>query len=305
MNRESNHQKPGRQNLGLYLGLLTHKNSKFPKAPFDDLFDQASDIGKQLSFDVSSFISDENTYSVEDVTLVDLLLAKVYEPLLRRSWLCYLTNTKIRRFNRNNLRIAIGCFRYYLHLFNSEFRNSERIRYSRILNINAGYMCLLDNFLISDNEFGLIFEDDASFIPSSELVNEIFKLIAHADSLEYKTFFIDVSDSFSFKELGVEHLIENEIGSEARQNFYGSTIRKTSKPFSNTTCAVVYNREMALYLLQGITKLSLSKGKRITPMDWSLNLLLLNVAEVKTSVQSFHLDPGIFPQSSLQHIKHR
>ena len=305
MNRNLSHKRLGQENFGLYLGLLTYKNSKFPQAPFNQLFDTATELGRQLNIDVSSSISEENPFSARDVTLADLLLARVYEPLLRRSWLSYLTNAKIVRFNRNNVRIAIDSFYYYLHLFKSEFRNSERIRYSRILNINAGYIELLNNFLTSKKEFALIFEDDALFIPSSELVKEIFKLITHAHHLEYKSFFIDVSDSFSFQDLGVNHLVEYSASGGDAEIFMGSIIRKTSKPFSNTTCAVIYNREMASYLLQGANELSLSKGKRITPMDWSLNLVLLNLAKEKTSVQSFHLDPGIFPQGSLQNISHR
>ena len=302
MTADLNHKEHGRKELGLYLGLLTHRNSKYPKAPFLDLFRKTFDIGKLLNFDVSNSIIEENPYSAKDVALIDLILARLYEPLLHRNWSSYLANEKIRRFNKNNLRIAFDSLHYYKMLFKSDFRTAERIRYSRILNINSGYTNLLNDFLSSGKIFGLIFEDDAFFETSSELINEIFKLLKHAASLNIKSFFIDISDSFTFEELGVEHLVETNVHEEKFETFFGSTIRKASVPFSNTTCAVIYNREMALHLHKGVRNLSTKRGKRITPMDWSFNLVLMDMAKANIPLQCFHLDPGMFTQSSLKHI---
>ena len=297
MNRELNHKKPGQQNLGLYLGLLTHKNSKFPKAPFVDLFEKGSNLGSLMNINVSYSISEDNLFSSKDVGLIDLLLVRFFELRLYKEWSSYVANEKIRKLRKNDLRVLTSCFLYYYRLLQPRFRMKEKVRYSRILNINAGHKSLLQDFLKSRAQVGLIFEDDASFETSTELIRVIFELGIFAQSIKSVAYFIDLSDSFTIDELGVQHLVIQP--KSPGRIFLGSQMLATTKPFTNCTCAVLYSRYMAEVLCSALESYASIRGKCLIPIDWSFNQFLLESVNSKLRIECFHLDPGLFPQQSL------
>ena len=302
---KTKHETHEYENLGIYFGLLTHKYSQYSKTPFIELFEKASEFGQAIKLDVKNSIAQDNPFSPTDVKLMDLLLARIYEPVLHRRWADYLVSKKTSKANKSNLRIVFNFFLYCQHLTRSDFRAKERKRYSRILNINSGYMNLLADFLNSGTPVGLIFEDDANFDSSRDLIFTLFDLVKFAQSVSAPSHFIDVSDSFSFQELGAQHLVILPEPTEEQNKFLGSSIYKTLKPFTNTTCAIIYNRNMASIILAGVKNFSSIPGKRIIPMDWTFNLILLELESSNIQVESFHLDPGIFPQNSLAHLKEK
>jgi hypothetical protein len=216
---------------------------------------------------------------------------------LYREWSSYVANAKIRKLRKNDLRVLLSCISYSSHLLQPGFRVKERIRYSRILNINAGHKTLLQDFLKSTAQVGLIFEDDASFEVTTELIKVVFDLGRFAQSIESEAYYIDLSESFTFVELGVQDLV---IRSKSPGRvFLGSQLVATTKPFTNCACAVLYSRPMAEALCAALERYSHIPGKRLIPVDWSFNLFLLESINSKLRIKCFHLDPGLFPQQSL------
>ena len=133
---------------------------------------------------MSNSICQDDQLSSKDVGLIDLLLVRFFELRLYREWSSYVANEKIRKLRKNDLRVLLSCIRYCSHLLQPRFRVKERIRYSRILNINAGHKSLLQDFLKSTTQVGLIFEDDASFEATTELIRVVFDLGRFAQSIE-------------------------------------------------------------------------------------------------------------------------
>ena len=144
---------------------------------------------------------------------------------------------------------------------------------------------------------------DASFEISDELIKVIFDLVNFTESIKAEAYFIDVSNSFSFEELGVQHLLTQSSLHQTQKQFFGNEMRGTIRPFTNCMCAVLYNRNMAEILLSGIKRFSSIPGKRIIPVDWSFNLVLLEISRSNNAIECFHLDPGLFPQKSLVSTK--
>jgi len=290
---------------GLYLGLLTYTDSQYSRAPFIKLFEKVLKFGKSIQFDVKASIAEENPFSTSDVKLADLLLAKIYTPILHRRWGNYLAGKKSSKVSKNNLRIFINFFQYCLRLTNSNFRAKEQKRLSRDLNITSGHIKLLEDFLNSDTPVGLILEDDAGFNPSRELVSTLFDLVSFAQSVSSPSYFIDVSDSFTFQELSAQHLVMLPKPKDKHDKFLGSSICATLKPFTNTCCAILYNRNMAILILARVKNYSKIPGKRVFPIDWMFNSILLELENSNVRVESFHLDPGIFAQNSLAYLKEK
>ncbi len=300
---ETEHETHEYKKFGLYLGLLTHKDSEYSRTPFVELFGKAMELGGANQFEIKTSITEENPFSTLDVKFSDLLLARVYLPILYRRWADYLVGKKTSRAIKNNLRILANLIMYCAHLTRSKFRAKEQRRLSRDLNITSGHIKLLEDFLNSGTPVGLIFEDDASFDPSKELIFTLFDLVRFTQTTPAPNFFIDVSDSYSFQELGVQHLVILPKLDVGQDKFLGSSIRSTEKPFTNTCCAILYNRSMAQLMLARVKSYSRTTGKRVIPIDWMLNSILLELESTDTKVSSFHLDPGIFPQNSLAHLK--
>ena len=305
MTNKSQYETHEYKTAGLYLGLLTYTDSQYSRTPFIKLFEKAVKLGKSIQFDVETSIAEESPFSTSDIKLIDLLLSKMYTPFLYRHWGNYLAGKKPSKSAKNNLRIFINLIRYCLRLTNSSFRAKEEKRLSRSLNITSGHITLLQDFLNSDALVGLILEDDAGFNPSRELVFTLFDLVRFAQTVSAPSYFIDVSDSFSFQELGAQHLVMLPKPADERYKFLGSSIRATSKPFTNTCCAILYNRNMARLILATVKKYSTIPGKRVIPIDWMLNLILLELENSSIKVEGFHLDPGIFLQNSLTYLKEK
>ena len=144
---------------------------------------------------------------------------------------------------------------------------------------------------------------DASFEISDELIKVIFDLINFTESIKAEAYFIDVSNLFSFEESGVQHLLIQSSLLQTQKQFFDSEMRRTIRPFTNCTCAVLCNRNMAELLLSGTKRFSSIPGKRITPIDWSFNLVLLEISRSNNAIEFFHLDPWLFPQQSLVSTK--
>lgn len=283
----------------LFFGLLTHDKSRYPREPFIEFFQGFYKYRTPPTSKGIIAISDENPFSLGDVHLIDLALAPLYEQALHRSWQAYLNFKTIPKLNKNNLRIVINCLNYYLKLRKKHFRFSEKQKYARLLNINRGYLNLLEEFAQSDLKWGLIFEDDAGIKSSESLFCALTQVINFVEQSNHPKVFVDVSESFSFEQLGVEHLVEQVDLELFPANILGNRLVATKRPFTNTTCAVLYSQEMASTVLKIVKRYSNSPGKRIIPIDWSFNMALLDLEYQGIEVKSFHLDPGIFSQQSL------
>jgi hypothetical protein len=282
------------------LGLLTHEQSKYPKEPFIVLFQKLFEEAEKVNLSVSESIYNLNPYAAKDVRIVDLLLVQVFQPLIARSWTAYLKGVRSSKIQRNNLRIALDSLIYSTKLCSFKFRAEQKKRYSRILNINNGHMQLLKGFIESSACVGVILEDDASFETSKEFLSGLIDLVDFARAIPSSRYFLDLSESFTFTQLGADHLIEKGADVSSTKLNLGSTILRTTRAFTNTNCAVLYSREMAKILVRGIENYAAKSGKRVIPIDWIFNMVLLEVAGTEDAIECFHLDPGLFNQQSLR-----
>ena len=140
---------------------------------------------------------------------------------------------------------------------------------TRLLNIELAHRLLLTSGCESGAEWIVILEDDAYSADVSELAQGLISLCQSVDS---SVSYINLSESFELRELGVDSLLE-----QTNVQWAGASDRKImagSRPVTNTVCAIAYRAEFARALLAEFESLPMFP---VIPIDWKLNRALMNM----------------------------
>ena len=144
-------------------------------------------------------------------------------------------------------------------------------------------------FLESESDFLLVLEDDALLLDGWKVKwAQIQKLLFSAKSPG--KLFISLGRGFSFDQLGTLHLSRSIDG--------GEVFIEMSKPFANTTCAYLINRELAEAL---VTYSSSWPNRMLLNADFFLNDLMIRLASSseKNDVTCLHATSPVFDNASL------
>lgn len=132
----------------------------------------------------------------------------------------------------------------------------------------------------------LFLEDDAK--PNADALQVIEMAIGSLGPK--RAFALEVSESFSLRELGASLAIDAEFELLSRK------ILRLNPGFSNTTCAVLYSKHALDQLLRFVTSEKVnSRYLRYIPIDWLVDF------GYKTGALKFecwHIIPGLFDQAS-------
>jgi hypothetical protein len=173
-----------------------------------------------------------------------------------------------------------------LHLASKRKRDALRHQISKSRAVLNGQVLMLKEFLGSQSETALLLEDD--FYSQSdlhEIVNHILEQIPDENS-----FGVEVSDSFSFQELGIEpdHL-------ERTVNIGLTSLFLVYPGSSNTTCAAIYSRPGASLILHELERFRSRALFKSVPVDLLISFIYLRK---KHELTSYHLVPGPVKQLS-------
>ena len=139
----------------------------------------------------------------------------------------------------------------------------------RLLNIEMAHTELLRAGLVAGSSWILILEDDGECSDIDDLADGLSAMIEGAtDGVR----FINLSESFEFCELGIEHLLK-----PSDQQWAGSRARRlveTELPVTNTVCAIAYSATFAKSLLEEYSKMP---QRPVVPIDWKLNQALMTL----------------------------
>lgn len=276
---------------------VTHKNSPRDVPKLERLLQESLTVGKfhsevrQVNFD---------QFSREDVTGLDLLSTGVTYPLARVKWAWFLKSGRrfgqlhlLKEIIRSSLSLIFGLFSQILSPISSRFAASRIGGTLRLMNIAASHCDAIRGGLSRGADYILVIEDDAIPTSTSDLI-EFFQYLRVKDPMPGQFHMIDLSNSFSFKELGVEKLIlpGRRFGNSAQR------LVSSSLPFTNTCCAIAYDRNFATAWLKFLEQKLKSTSHRGVPIDWLLNLFIIETWPQRSLVVQ-HIDPGIFVQGSL------
>ena len=162
----------------------------------------------------------------------------------------------------------------------------------RLLNIEYAHQLLMQRGLDSGAPWIIILEDDASCSDVDDLTSGLTQFMTAADH----QCLINMSDSFTFANLGIKHLINvsQTIGWEGTRP---RAVLEARRPVTNTVCAMAYSRD----LLHRISStLDAMPEQPVLPIDWKLNLALMDLRATGDEIQCLLLDPAPVQQLSMR-----
>jgi hypothetical protein len=139
---------------------------------------------------------------------------------------------------------------------------------SRLLNIELSHLGLLTEGHASGATWVLILEDDAVAPNVSDLVDGLVGLTDWHDVA-----YINLSASFDLKQLRVKELLQSDVA-HVWQGDQARIILRSSKPITNTVCAIAYHTSFIPKLLQIWDQMPIDP---ILPIDWKLNAAVMKL----------------------------
>jgi hypothetical protein len=174
----------------------------------------------------------------------------------------------------------------------SDSRATRSVR--RLVNIELSHVALLRGAVEAGADWTLILEDDASAPDLDDCVMGLRGLLSEGGP---QPAYVNVSQSHSFAELGVAHLITGEAATW--QGVRERRILRTSRPVTNTVCAILYRNEFVVRLLTEFDAMPMTP---VVPIDWKLNLALMGLyrAGALPEGSCWIVDPAPIDQMSMR-----
>lgn len=277
---------------------LTHKRSSYDPSNFLEFVKTISLFATSSKDRFQSFIFDENLFNKDSISLVDQIKSKMALSLVMNRTHYYIRDKQEKRY----LVLFLSVLRALKGLgwiFSKERRGETSKQCIRMANMTIGHLSILEEFIKSDRDFAVVFEDDSSFDSQNNQSVQLLELLKLFTKFKEESFFANISDSFSLEQLGATHLIESKLLVLSESGERDQILYSMRRPITNTTCVVVYSRRFANLILEYARTIQSNKDFIYLPFDWLFNLILVQLHEHKVSVQCFHNEPGIFKQGSL------
>jgi len=272
----------------LFIGVVSHERSRF-------LANQGSSgLAYTLARELPGTEVQVNTRNLFDESgellgLDDVQASLTAELDVERRWSEFLDSP--RRLSSTSTRAARLLKRRWQRL-----RPPAAATVRRLFNIEMSHLDLMRRGLASRAPWVLILEDDAWATDIGDLATGLRHLMQSTSACEGFAY-VNLSDSFDFTELRVNHLL-----SPAEVAWNGSRPRvvlRSSRPATNTVCAILYSAEFLATLL---TEMETLPVKPVIPIDWKLNAALMKLFDDGhlDETACLFIEPGPITQLSMQ-----
>lgn len=251
----------------LFVGVVSHEGSRFSASQGPDgLAAHLADALRPHGVDCTVVVSTEDLHDEARLPVTEAMVqASLSEQLrLDRRWTAFLHRPQ-------------GPGWWMHHLARWGLRATQRVRspgpamVRRLLNIELAHLRLLDEGARSGADWVLVLEDDAGCTDIPDAAAGLAGLMRAPGA---RPGFVNVSQSFSLAELGIEHLL-----SPAPAQWAGGqprSVLQSAVPVTNTVCAIAYRGDFAGRLLEVMQALPMEP---VVPIDWKLNLALMAMAD--------------------------
>lgn len=247
----------------LFIGVVSHEGSRF----------SVNQGPSGLAAVLSRKLHDRGIHTAVSINTEDLFVGEIEPAQVRESldaqdrveseWATYLERpTASHSWGRRAGRMMRQALR--------TFRPPQAGMIRRLLNIELSHLDLLRRGIVSGAAWILILEDDAGASDVDDLADGLCGITRNKG---LHPAYVNLSHSFSPKELGITHLLIRDTihqwaGTDRREIFCAR------KPVTNTVCAILYSTEFASLLVRELDSLPVEP---IVPIDWRLNLAIMNM----------------------------
>jgi len=154
------------------------------------------------------------------------------------------------------------------HSADVDSAGARRIR--RLVNIELSHFTLMRQALDSGSEWTLIVEDDAATDDLDDCSRGLIGLMAAGPG---QPSYVNVSQSFNSRDLGISHLVTPVTGT-TWQGSQQRSLLASRRPVTNTVCAILYRTAFLRQLLAVTDAMPLDP---VIPIDWKLNIALMQL----------------------------
>lgn len=193
-------------------------------------------------------------------------------------WACY-------RFKRQSLLILVFnliklIFKKSRYSIGSSWRRSSAIE----VEVTDKHVRAWSMFLDTDFDFLIMFEDDAVFnIDSKQRLSDLLDGLMLMDLSG--GVYVDLAGGCPLDSLGVDQLLLKQ----------DSSFRYYEKPVTNTACAYLINKPLAVQFHKVLTN---KPWFRLIGVDWMMNALFINLVRNGVDCVCMHAEPAIFKHGS-------
>ncbi|MDO8733442.1 MAG: hypothetical protein Q7L55_12870 [Actinomycetota bacterium] len=264
----------------LFIGVVSHPASRFAASTGAEglgrsLASRLAERGVQTVLEVNM----KNAYEASMLALDGPAVARSLTAQLRveRHWQAFLRDGwdfgRIVRSSGARAQRRVREWIRFLRPWHGKHHDSPGARrIMRLINIELSHFALIRAAVASGAEWTLIIEDDASSADLDDCANGLLGLMNQGPR---QPAYVNVSQSFSASDLHISHLLSPVAG----VHWQGSSARQlmaSSKPVTNTVCAILYRTSFVKELLEVTDSLPIDP---VIPIDWKINLALMFMFE--------------------------
>ena len=274
----------------LFVGVVSHDGSRFtdsqgPDGLAEKLAAGLRSLGMSINLRINTAdLLDPIRHPVDEETVKQSLRA---QSQLENEWITYLHSPRhlTARFKSSAGR--------YLRDLKSGIRSKKVSTITRLINIELSHFDLFDAGLASGSEWVLVLEDDAI----TQNVSDCVAGIAGLARAKQPPGFVNLSQSFSLEELGIDHLLAPR--GAPWQGGLDRQILVAQRPVTNTVCAVLYHSDFLQDMVRAMRRLPFYP---IVPIDWRINQALMAMVEAGTAGANtaWFVEPGPIDQMSMR-----
>lgn len=300
-----NHGSPSQRRWALtssvFLGLVTHRGTRFPgSSGIDGLVTSLAAALKAAGIDtvISIHADDFHSEDILPLTASEVRRSIRAELALEKRWRTYVNPDQ----HRLALSTVMGLRRTYRTWLLAppwdrsgvaSTKGAAMLR--RLVNIELAHMGLLRQARDSGADWILIVEDDAQLANPDAFARSLAELVQHNSGRQPR--YVNISRSFSHERLHLEdHLTPVAMWDDSTQ------VLSSDIPLTNTVCAILYRRDFLNDLLPALERIPISP---VLPIDWKLNQALLDLVQTGAlgPADCWFLDPAPVVQGSM-HVSH-
>ena len=281
----------------VFIGLVTHHASRFPGARGPQgLLATTEAVLTDRGISVQTEVHAENHFPELNIEIhahevhasIDAELAT------EASWRRYLEPHRSHR----STDLKLNARRWYRKFRESTYQIKGQpgphgpAGIQRLINIELAHIHLMQSARNAGSDWVLILEDDAATSSPMTFANDLADFVNQRNTLTRPSY-VNISRSFDSEDLHISHLLT------PIEHWNPETlVFESSRPVTNTVCAVLYERGFLADLSDQLANIPLQP---VLPIDWKINLALMEIMAADSSVQPrcWLLDPAPVTQGSM------
>jgi hypothetical protein len=275
----------------LFIGVVSHASSRFAVSQGPDgLAAQLVEPLGRRGIAATVLVNTDDAHDPAALPVTDAVVqASLTEQLhLDRRWAEYLQGARGPRW------WAGHALRWARRVEQSIRRPGPRM-VERLLNIELSHLAVLRAGIASGADWVLVLEDDAASTDVDDCADGLRGLMACGPP---QPAYVNVSQSFTPRDLGIEHLL-SPVPEEPWRGSVPRQVLAASRPVTNTVCAILYRGSFVVDLVDAMDALPMEP---VVPIDWKLNLALMRMFDDGRlgAGDCWQVEPGPIDQLSMR-----